>query len=70
MSTKDINASTICPFYRSELGTRLNGEASRIPAEFQMRSLPTAKEEVSRETEVLAERNQKFFLREPASLYL
>ena len=30
----------------------LDGEGARIPAEFQMRSLPTAKEKVSRETGV------------------
>ena len=31
MSAKDINALTICPFHRSELG-----EGARIPTEFQM----------------------------------
>ena len=31
MSAKDINALTICPFHRSELG-----EGPRIPTEFQM----------------------------------
>ena len=31
MSVKDINALTICPFHRSELG-----EGARIPTEFQM----------------------------------
>ena len=31
MSAKDINAVTICPFHRSELG-----EGARIPSEFQM----------------------------------
>ena len=31
MSAKDINAVTICPFHRSELG-----EGARIPTEFQM----------------------------------
>ena len=31
MSAKDINALTICPFHRSELG-----EGARIPSEFQM----------------------------------
>ena len=31
MSAKDINAFTICPFHRSELG-----EGARIPSEFQM----------------------------------
>ena len=37
----------------------LDGKGARIPAEFQMRSLPTAKEKMSRETEALAERYQK-----------
>ena len=31
MSAKGINALTICPFHRSELG-----EGARIPSEFQM----------------------------------
>ena len=68
MSAKDINALTICPFHRSELGTgwRRSQNTCRILDE----SLPTAKEKVSRETEALAERYQKLYFREPASLYL
>ena len=61
MSAKDINALTICPFHRSELGTgwRRSQNTCRIPDE----SLPTAKEKVSRETEALADRYQKLYFR-------
>ena len=49
MSAKDINALTICPFHRSELGTgwRRSQNTCRIPD--------------SRETEALVERYQKLY---------
>ena len=68
MSAKDINALTICPFHRSELGTgwRRSQNTCRIPDEITSHG----KGKVSRETEALAERYHKLYFREPSSLYL
>ena len=69
MSAKDINALTICPFHRSELGTgwRRSQNTCGIPDEIAFHGKG---KEMSREIEASAERYQKLYFREPASLYL